>query len=101
MADRPDRRRRLIAIGVSAPILLTGAILLTGGCTGIQSTLDPAGIGAERVASLFWVMLTGAGIIWVMVMAIAIHAARRRRRSACSRPSGSSSPWAPSSRPWC
>ncbi|MEN2977836.1 cytochrome c oxidase subunit II (plasmid) [Tistrella bauzanensis] len=73
MADRPDRRRYLIAIGVSA------VILLTGGCTGIQSTLDPAGIGAERVASLFWVMLTGAGIIWVMVMAIAIHAARRKR----------------------
>ena len=73
MADRPDRSRRLIAISVFI------AILMTGGCSGIQSTLDPAGIGAERVASLFWVMLTGAGIIWVMVMAIAIHAARRDR----------------------
>lgn len=51
------------------------AIALTG-CDGAQSTLAPAGRGAEQVAELFWWMAGGAAVIWVAVIALAIYASR-------------------------
>lgn len=47
-------------------------------CGGPQSALDPAGYDARRLADLFWVMLVGALVIWVGVMALAFYAVRRR-----------------------
>lgn len=52
--------------------------LMLVGCDGPQSSLDPAGYDARRLADLFWVMSIGALIIWVGVMALAFYAARRR-----------------------
>jgi cytochrome c oxidase subunit 2 len=54
-----------------------GALVL-GGCHGPQSALDPAGRGAERIAELFWWMATGAGLIWLAVVGLAIYAMRVR-----------------------
>ena len=60
-------------------ILLSGLPLLgLAGCTGAQSTLDPAGFEASAVARLFWIMLGAAGLIWLLVMSLALYAARRR-----------------------
>jgi cytochrome c oxidase subunit 2 len=48
------------------------------GCRGAQSALDPAGEGAARIATLFWVMLAGSGIIWLGMMALTVAAIRAR-----------------------
>lgn len=48
------------------------------GCAGRQSALDPAGLGAERVASLFWWMAGGAAVICAAVAALTVHAVRAR-----------------------
>lgn len=63
----------------SSPVLsLLGALALAG-CAGPQSALDPAGEGAARLATLFWVMLAGAAVLWVLVLALAAYAARSGR----------------------
>jgi cytochrome c oxidase subunit 2 len=54
-----------------------GLLLLEVGCAGPQSTLDPAGRGAEQIADLFWWMACGAGIVWLGVAGLAVHACRR------------------------
>lgn len=43
-----------------------------------QSALHPAGTGAEQIAELFWRMGGGALVIWVLVITIAVYAARSR-----------------------
>lgn len=51
--------------------------LLCGGCSGVQSTLDPAGTESERVSVLFWVMtwlFTAIFLLMVALFAIAILA---------------------------
>jgi cytochrome c oxidase subunit 2 len=53
-------------------------VLLLAGCTGPQSALDPAGDGAERLATLFWVMLIGSAVLWLAVIALAVYAAKAR-----------------------
>ncbi len=50
--------------------------------------LDPAGIGAERIAELFWWLAAGGVVTWTIVMGLAIYALRApprehvRRRAA-------------------
>ena len=61
-------------------LVSAGALMLTS-CGGPQSALDPAGRGAERIADLFWWMVAGAGIIWLAVVGLAIHAMRVRPES--------------------
>ena len=56
--------------------LVPALCLLVSGCGGPLSTLDPSGSGAARVASLFYVMITVAALVWLFVMAFAIYAAR-------------------------
>jgi cytochrome c oxidase subunit 2 len=58
-------------------VVSAGALVLVG-CRGPQSVLDPAGRGAERIAEIFWWMATGAGIIWLAVVGLAIYAMRAR-----------------------
>lgn len=48
------------------------------GCSGPQSSLDPAGRGAERIAELFWWMTGGALFVWVLVVWLTISAVRGR-----------------------
>ncbi|MCS7469287.1 cytochrome c oxidase subunit II [Stieleria sp. ICT_E10.1] len=38
-----------------------------------QSTLDPAGVGAERIAELFHWMLSGGVLIWLIVVGLAVY----------------------------
>jgi cytochrome c oxidase subunit II len=45
-------------------------------CAGVQSALDPAGEGAERIAELFWIMLGGAVLIWFLVIGAVVYASR-------------------------
>jgi cytochrome c oxidase subunit 2 len=61
-------------------VVFVGALLLVG-CDGLQSTLDPAGQGAGRIAALFWWMAAGAGIIWFAVVGLTIYAMRIRPES--------------------
>lgn len=64
--------------GGAAPA--SGALLIAlaiAGCDGPQSTLDPAGYDAGRIAELFWVMCIGSIVIWGAVVGIAVYAAKR------------------------
>jgi cytochrome c oxidase subunit 2 len=71
----------VLSLLVLAPLVLTG-------CVGPQSALDPAGHEATAVAQLFWAMLVAAGIIWLLVMAIALHAGRGRHAPWAARRAG-------------
>ena len=66
-------RRRVHRAGVG--VLATGAMT---GCGSASSTLAPAGVEADTIARLFWLMAVGAGVVWVAVVAVALHAARHR-----------------------
>jgi cytochrome c oxidase subunit II len=52
--------------------------LALAACGGQQSALDPAGFEAEAVSALFWWMTAAGGVIWLLVMALSLHATRRR-----------------------
>jgi len=54
-------------------------VVTLSGCSGVQSALDPAGEEAGQVAALFWVMVAGGSIIWLLVCGLMIHALRSRR----------------------
>jgi cytochrome c oxidase subunit 2 len=41
-----------------------------------QSTLEPAGRDAERIADLFWWMAAGGSLMWLAVIALSIHIIR-------------------------
>jgi len=56
--------------------LLTG--LWLAGCQGPQSALAPAGRAAARIADLFWWMMVGAAVIWLVVVSIALYVMRLR-----------------------
>lgn len=76
MFGRSVRIARLLAI--ARGIVLCGLLMAVGGCSGIQSALDPAGRETQAVAFLFWIMLAGAGLIWSAVVGIALYATRLR-----------------------
>ena len=59
--------------------LLAGVLMLAG-CGGIQSALDPAGPGAARIGSLWWLMLIVCAAVYLAVMAMLLWAIARRRR---------------------
>jgi len=60
---------------------LCAGVLLSAGCSGVQSALDPAGHEAERIAELFWWMVAGAAVIWLGVIGLALYCARARPES--------------------
>ncbi len=47
---------------------LAVAGLVLSGCTGPLSTLDPAGPSAAAVATLWWIMLAGAALLFALVL---------------------------------
>lgn len=51
---------------------------LTTACTGVQSSLEPAGREAARIADLFWLMAIGAVVVWLGVIVLALWAVRAR-----------------------
>lgn len=58
-------------------LVTTGSIALVG-CGGSQSTLQPAGENAERIADLFWWMFAGGTLIWCAVIGAAVYFMRIR-----------------------
>ncbi|APE45738.1 cytochrome B (plasmid) [Sulfitobacter alexandrii] len=48
-------------------MLLPGALLTLGGCGGAQSALNTSGQDAVAIATLFWVMLGGAVVLWLLL----------------------------------
>ncbi len=59
-----------------AGLMLAAAACVLSGCSGPQSSLDPAGRGAERIAGLFWWMTGGAVVVWLGVAWLAWSAIR-------------------------
>ena len=70
----------MTARSINWAVLATMAFMpLLAGCSGSQSTLNPQGLEAERLANLFWLFTGVCGAIWVIVV-IAMCAAIMRRR---------------------
>lgn len=67
--------------GSAARLALSSSALLLNGCGGVQSALDPAGREAARIAEMFWLMTTGAVIVWAATIALALWAVRARAES--------------------
>lgn len=63
-----SRHRAFVAV-LATPLALAG-------CGGMQSALSPAGREAETLASLFWVMLVGAVVIWIAVNGLFLYVTR-------------------------
>lgn len=62
-------------LGLIAPLLMAAVL---SGCGGRQSTLHPAGRGAEDIAELFWWMWIGGTAIWFAVLALAYYVTKAR-----------------------
>lgn len=77
LAATRAERRSLPFSGVRLPAQIAAATALAA-CTGPQSTLDTAGVDADRVADLFWAMFAGAAVIWLLVVGLAVYATRIR-----------------------
>src|SRR5690554_2290206 len=69
-------RRRTIRPRLPAAASLAAALLLAG-CAGPRSIIDPAGSSAQRIAEIWWVMFTGAMVIWIAVVAFILIALLR------------------------
>lgn len=72
--DTPYAKRR-----ADLWLSLVGAVG-TGACDGRQSALAPAGTQAAALADLFWAMLFGAGVVWLVVVGLAMYAVYFSRR---------------------
>ncbi len=60
--------------------LVIGA-LVAGGCSGVQSPLNPAGPQASSMAALTWWFLGVCGVVYVLTLAALFWAIVRRRRT--------------------
>lgn len=61
-------------------LLIIAGVLALPGCAGRQSVLSPAGEDADRLLSLFVVMLCGAIVLWVAVNGAFLFVTRIRQR---------------------
>lgn len=66
---------------IRAPVLpacccLAWLLPALGGCTGVQSALDPAGREAEVLAGLFWLLLAGAVVLWLLINGLFLYVMR-------------------------
>jgi cytochrome c oxidase subunit II len=60
---------------LAARLVVPGSLL--AGCSGVQSVLDPRGPVAESIATLWWVLLLGATLIYAVTMALLFYAVFR------------------------
>jgi cytochrome c oxidase subunit 2 len=60
---------------------LFACLLAVAGCAGPQSVLAPHGPQARAIAELWWIMAGGAVVIWLVVIGLALYAARTRARA--------------------
>ncbi len=71
---RPERR---LADRLGSGLATALGLMLAATAWGSpQSALHPAGAGAAQIAQLFWWMAAGAGVIWLLVMGMAIYGLR-------------------------
>ena len=77
MHRQPPRSRDRARAGV-LPVIVAAL----AGCSGPQSALAPAGVEAEAIARLFWIMAAGAVLAWLAVCGLALWIGTRRRRRA-------------------
>lgn len=54
-------------------------LLFNAGCSGSQSALGDAGLEARQISQLFYWMLSGAAVIWLLVVGLAIYAVKTKR----------------------
>lgn len=71
---------------LAARLAVLGALL--AGCSGVQSTLDPRGPVAESIATLWWVLLLGAAVIYAVTMGLLFYAVFRRPERRVRLPEG-------------
>lgn len=69
-----------MAARVSRVARCTVALLALAGCAGEQSSLDPAGPVAARLATLFWGMAMASAVIWLAVVGLTLYATWEARR---------------------
>ncbi len=67
---RTPYRRSILHYGFSS------AFIFLSGCGGVQSALEPTGVEARQIATLFWVMVIGGAMIWLAVLGALLYAAR-------------------------
>ncbi len=79
MTWRGGRHTTVRAVVLQGVVPGAFACVLLAGCHGSRSTLNPAGVGAERIAELAWWLFGGAALIWVAVMGLALYATRISR----------------------
>ena len=66
-------------------IALLGAVGLLPGCQGVQHVLAPAGTDAAWLATLFWIMLAGAVVLWLLVNGLMLYVSRINREHMSAR----------------
>jgi cytochrome c oxidase subunit II len=54
------------------------ALPVLAGCEGPLSTLEPAGPAAREIALVWWVMLTGSGVVLALVCSLFLYAFKNR-----------------------
>jgi cytochrome c oxidase subunit II len=64
---------------LSASLGLSTACCALAGCSGWQSSIDPHGPHAQRIADLFWVFVAVCTIVWLAVIVVLVLALLRRR----------------------
>lgn len=57
--------------GLRGAFVAVACLALASGCAGVQSALEPAGVEAERIGALFWVVTIFCTIVFIGVFAIA------------------------------
>jgi len=60
-------------------VLGCGLLVCAAGCAGSQSTLRDAGFEAQQISRLFYWMLSGAVLIWLIVIGLALYAIGTKR----------------------
>lgn len=81
---KPITETKVNAGQAGRPFRAGGGILLVlplflGGCEGRQSALAPGGTDARVLGDLFWVMLAGVVVLWVLVNGLFFYVTRINR----------------------
>src|SRR6202048_2781510 len=71
--QHPSSRHRSLLYA----LIQVGMLAVLPGCNGPLSTLDPSGPAGASIATLWWLMLIGAGILFALVMVLFAMVIRR------------------------
>ena len=62
---------------VSRVAIQAGSLAALSACSGPLSTLDPSGPAAASIATMWWVMLIGSAVLFLLVVGIFVQVVRR------------------------